>query len=142
MSIDDLPAVNATLNAISTILLTIGFVQIKRGNQKTHRNCMVAALVTSTLFLICYVIYHKYEGHTRFTDPEWFRPIYLFILATHVPLAALQVPLILITFTQAVRGQFETHKRFARWTFPIWMYVSVTGVVIYFLLYHIFPQAR
>ena len=142
MSINDLPAVNASLNAISTILLTIGFIQIKRGNQTMHRNCMVAALVTSTLFLICYVIYHKYAGHTRFTNPEWFRPIYLFILATHVPLAALQVPLILVTFAHAMRGQFETHKRFARWTFPIWMYVSVTGVVIYFLLYHIFPQAR
>lgn len=141
MTINDLPAVNATLNGISTILLTIGFLQIRRGNQNAHRNCMVAALVTSTLFLICYVIYHKYAGHTRFMEPPWFRPIYLFILATHVPLAAIQVPLILITFTHAVRGKFETHKRFARWTFPIWMYVSVTGVLIYFLLYHIFPQA-
>lgn len=142
MSIEDLPAVNATLNGISTILLAAGFIQIKRGNKAAHRNCMVGALVASTLFLICYVIYHKYAGHTRFADPAWFRPIYLFVLATHVPLAALQVPLILITFSHAVRGQFETHKRFARWTYPIWMYVSVTGVLIYVLLYQVFPQAR
>ncbi|HEX5222988.1 MAG TPA: DUF420 domain-containing protein [Verrucomicrobiae bacterium] len=146
MSFTDLPAVNACLNSLSTLLLTAGFVFIKRGNQKAHRNCMISALVTSTGFLACYVFYHYKmkqvygEAHTKFLDPAWFRPIYLVILATHLIGAFLIVPLVLLTVSRALRQKFELHRRIARWTWPIWLYVSVTGVVIYLLLYQIFPQ--
>ncbi len=146
MSFTDLPAVNAGLNSLSTILLTAGFVFIKRGNQTAHRNCMVAALVTSTAFLVCYLYYHYAmkqaygEAHTRFLEPAWFRPIYLIILFTHLVGAVAIVPLVILTVSRAARQKFELHKKIARWTWPIWMYVSVTGVVIYLLLYQIFPQ--
>ena len=146
MSFSDLPAVNACLNSLSTVLLTVGFVFIKRGNKIAHRNCMVGALVTSTLFLVCYVFYHYKmkqvygEAHTKFLDPAWFRPIYLGILFTHLIGAFAIVPLVLLTVTRAIRQRFDLHKKVARWTWPIWMYVSVTGVVIYLLLYQIFPQ--
>jgi uncharacterized membrane protein YozB (DUF420 family) len=146
MSFTDLPAVNACLNSLSTLLLTVGFIFIKRGNQKAHRNCMIAALVTSTVFLACYVFYHYQmkqvygEAHTKFLDPAWFRPIYLVILFTHLIGAFLIVPLVLLTVSRAIRQKFDLHKKVARWTWPIWMYVSVTGVVIYLLLYQIFPQ--
>lgn len=146
MSFTDLPAVNACLNGLSTVLLTVGFVFIKRGNKTAHRNCMVAALVTSTIFLVCYLYYHYAmkraygEAHTRFLDPAWFRPIYLSILFTHLLGAFAIVPLVILTVSRALRAKFELHKKIARWTWPIWMYVSVTGVVIYFLLYQIFPQ--
>jgi uncharacterized membrane protein YozB (DUF420 family) len=146
MSFTDLPLVNACLNGLSTVLLTAGFVFIKRGRKLAHRNCMLAALVTSTIFLVCYLTYHYQmkqaygEAHTRFLEPAWFRPIYLTILFTHLLGAFAIVPLVLITLTRALRERFEAHKRIARWTWPVWMYVSVTGVVIYLLLYQIFPQ--
>ena len=146
MSFTYLPLVNAGLNGLSTLLLTAGFVFIKRGNKIAHRNCMLAALVTSTLFLVCYLTYHYQmkqvygEAHTRFLEPAWFRPIYLAILFTHLLGAFAIVPLVLITLTRALRERFDAHKRIARWTWPVWMYVSVTGVVIYLLLYQIFPQ--
>jgi len=147
MNFTDLPAVNAGLNSLATVLLAAGFVFIKRGNKLAHRNCMIAALVTSTVFLACYLTYHYKmkqvygEAHTKFVDPAWFRPIYLIILFTHLIGAFAIVPLVLITTTHAFKERFEAHKKIARWTWPIWMYVSVTGVVIYFLLYQIFPQA-
>lgn len=141
MSVEDLPAVNASLNFLSTVFLTLGFVMIKQGKKEAHRNCMVSAFVTSAVFLVCYLIYHYSAGHTKFTDPSWFRPWYLLLLFTHVVLAVAIVPLILVTFFHAIKGNFEKHKKVAKWTWPLWMYVSVTGVVIYFLLYHIFPQA-
>lgn len=146
MTFTDLPAVNATLNSLSAILLTAGFICIKRGKPIAHRNCMIAALVTSTLFLCCYLYYHyqmkQHSGaaHTKFLEPAWFRPIYLAILFTHLIGAFAIVPLVLMTVTRAARARFEAHKKIARWTLPIWMYVSVTGVLIYFLLYQIFPQ--
>ena len=146
MSFTDLPAVNAALNGLSAALLTAGFVFIKRGNKTAHRNCMVSALVTSTAFLVCYLYYHYQmkevygEGHTRFLNPAWFRPIYLTILFTHLVGAFVIVPLVIVTVSRAVRQKFELHKKIARWTWPIWMYVSVTGVIIYWLLYHKFPQ--
>ena len=140
MTISDLPLLNACFNTASAILLSAGYIFIKRGNQIAHRNCMISALVTSTLFLISYLTYHAFAGRTVFAHPAWFRPIYLGILLTHTVLAAVIVPLVLITVTFAFRGRFERHKRIARWTWPIWMYVSVTGVVIYLLLYQIFPQ--
>ncbi len=146
MSVHDLPAVNASLNGLSAIFLTAGCIFIRRKNKIAHRNCMVTAFVTSILFLTCYVIYHGYRywvlhiGPTRFLEPEWFRPIYLTILLTHTVLAVIIVPLILVTLNRARLQRFELHKKIARWTWPLWMYVSVTGVVVYWLLYIKFPQ--
>jgi len=146
MSVHDLPAVNASLNGLSGIFLTLGFIFIRRKNKIAHRNCMVSAFVTSILFLTCYLIYHGYRyfvlhvGPTRFLEPEWFKPIYLVILGTHTILAMVIVPLILITLWRAKKERFELHKKIARWTWPLWMYVSVTGVIVYLLLYQIFPQ--
>jgi len=140
MSLAQLPAVNASLNAISAVFLTAGFLLIKRKKQSAHRNCMIGALVASTLFLTSYLYYHFHAGRTVFQNPAWFRPIYLTLLWTHTTLAVLIVPMIIITVSRAAKQQFERHKQIARWTWPIWMYVSVTGVVIYFLLYHLFPQ--
>ena len=148
MSFTDLPAVNACLNSLSTILLITGFICIKRGNKLAHQKCMIAALLTSTLFLVCYLTYHYKmkqvygEAHTKFLDPAWFRPIYLAILFTHLIGAIAIVPLVILTTTRALRERFDAHKKIARWTWPIWMYVSITGVLIYFLLYQIFPQAK
>ena len=146
MSIYDLPAVNATLNGLSAIFLTLGFIFIKRGDKIAHRNCMISAFVTSIVFLSCYLTYHGYlyfalhRGPTRFLNPLWFRPIYLTILFTHTILAVIIVPLILRTLWLARKERFAAHKKIARWTWPLWMYVSVTGVVVYLLLYQIFPQ--
>ena len=141
MSLSDLPAVNACLNGLSAVFLTTGYVFIRRGNKIAHRNCMVSAFVTSTIFLICYLTYHfTVRTVTRFEKPEWFRPIYLTILLTHTVLAVVIVPLVLMTLGRAVKQRFDLHKKIARWTWPLWMYVSVTGVVIYLLLYRIFPQ--
>jgi putative membrane protein len=146
MNIHDLPAVNASLNGLSALFLMLGFIFIKRGNKIAHRNCMISAFVTSILFLTCYVTYHTYRyevlhiGPTQFLEPHWFRPIYLTILITHTILAIVIVPLILITLSRAKRGRFDLHKKIARWTWPLWMYVSVTGVIVYLLLYQIFPQ--
>jgi uncharacterized membrane protein YozB (DUF420 family) len=148
MSFTDLPAVNAGLNSLATLLLTAGFIFIKRGDKIAHRNCMITALLTSMVFLVCYLTYHYKmkqvygEAHTRFLEPAWFRPIYLVILFTHLVGAIAIVPLVLITTTRAFKERFESHKKIARWTWPVWMYVSITGVVIYFLLYQIFPQPK
>ena len=146
MSLADLPAVNALLNGLSASFLTVGYVLIRQGRQEAHRKFMLAACVTSVLFLISYLTYHSYvayvlqRGPTRFVDPAWFRPIYLVILLTHTVLAVVILPMVLITLWNGLRGKFEQHRRIARWTWPLWMYVSVTGVMIYFLLYQIFPQ--
>ena len=146
MTILDLPAVNATLNGLSAILLSLGYFFIKRGNKIAHRNCMVSAFCVSVVFLICYLTYHTYlgvvlhRGPTHFVNPAWFRPIYLTILLTHTILAVTIVPMILMTLNRARLQRFDLHKKIARWTWPLWMYVSVTGVVVYLLLYQIFPQ--
>lgn len=145
MTIYDLPAVNASLNGLSAIFLSAGFVFIKRKNIKAHRNCMISAFVTSTLFLACYLTYHGYLAHlhrgpTKFVDPAWFKPIYLTILLTHTLLAVVIVPLVFMTLNRAFKERFDKHKKIAKWTWPLWMYVSVTGVIIYLLLYQIFPQ--
>jgi putative membrane protein len=146
MSFADLPAVNASLNGLSAIFLSAGYVLIRGGNRDAHRNCMIAAFVASALFLACYLTYHGYlayhlhRGPTIFKDPAWFRPAYLAILLSHTVLAIVIVPLALITLGRALRQRFELHRKIARWTWPLWMYVSVTGVVIYLLLYQIFPQ--
>jgi uncharacterized membrane protein YozB (DUF420 family) len=141
MTVHDLPAVNASLNGLSAIFLTAGYIFIRRKNQTAHRNCMMAAFVTSIVFLICYLTYHlNVQTVTRFRNPAWFRPVYLVILLTHTVLAIVIVPLILVTLYRAWRQRFDPHKKIARWTWPLWMYVSVTGVVVYLLLYRIFPQ--
>ncbi len=148
MTLSDLPAVNASLNGLSTVLLLLGWRHIKAGRRIAHRNCMIGAFVTSSLFLASYLTYHfqmqKLHGraHTSFTDPAWFRPIYLVILVTHLIGAFAILPLVTLTFQRAIRERFELHKQIARWTLPVWLYVSVTGVVIYLLLYQIFPQPR
>ena len=146
MQLQDLPLINAVLNSCSALLLLAGYVAIKRNQKERHKRCMVSALITSTLFLTCYVIYHVGmqrvygSAHTRFVDPAWFRPWYLALLASHLLLAIAIVPMVLMTVYHAIRGNFEKHRKIARWTWPCWMYVSVTGVVIYLLLYRIFPQ--
>ncbi len=140
MTLSDLPALNATLNAISAIFLACGYFFIRRKNILAHRNCMISAFCTSTVFLVCYLVYHFNVGRTNFVKPPWFRPIYLTLLLTHTVLAVVIVPMIFITLSRALRAKFDLHKKIARWTWPLWMYVSVTGVIIYFLLYQIFPQ--
>jgi uncharacterized membrane protein YozB (DUF420 family) len=146
MTIHDLPAVNATLNGLSAVFLAAGFLFIRRGNKPAHRNCMIAAFGTSAVFLACYVTYHTWlavvlhQGPTRFENPQWFRPFYLAILMSHTLLAVVIVPMIFITLSRAWRERFDRHKQIARWTWPLWMYVSVTGVLIYWLLYVRFPQ--
>jgi uncharacterized membrane protein YozB (DUF420 family) len=142
VNFSDLPAVNATLNGITTILLSLGLYFILRKNIRAHYTCMLSALCCSILFLICYLTYHFKAHFTRFTNPPGFRPIYLTLLATHTFLAVIIVPLVIITLSRALRQRFDLHKKIARWTWPIWMYVSVTGVIIYLLLYKIFPQTR
>jgi len=142
MTLHDLPAVNGTLNGLSAVLLTAGYVFIRKKNMRAHRNCMSSAFVTSIVFLCCYLTYHIFVHHvTIFKEPAWFRPIYLTILFTHLVLAIVIVPLVLMTLNRAFKERFELHKKIARWTWPLWMYVSVTGVIVYLILYQIFPQA-
>jgi len=133
--VHSLPAVNATLNALSGILLLIGYVLIRTGRIQQHRRCMIAAFVTSSLFLICYIIYHAQVGSVRFTRQGFVRPLYFTILITHVTLAALVLPLAIVTLSRGLKSRYSQHRRIARWTFPIWMYVSITGVLVYVLLY-------
>ena len=141
MSLQDLPAVNASLNALTTVLLFTGWNFIRRGNRIGHRNCMIAALVSSAIFLACYLTYHfKVKAITRFVDPPAWRPVYLTILFTHTMLAVVIVPMVAMAFSRAFKQRFELHKKIARWTLPLWLYVSITGVVIYLMLYQIFPQ--
>lgn len=141
MTVHDLPACNATFNGLAGVFLSFGYYFIKRGKVIAHRNCMISAVCSSALFLTGYLTYHfTVRGVTHFRNPAWFRPIYLTILLTHTVLAVVIVPLVLITLSRALRQRFDQHKRIARWTWPIWMYVSVTGVLIYLLLYQIFPQ--
>jgi len=141
MSLHDLPAINASLNALSAVFLLFGYGFIRRRQEAAHRRCMIAALGTSALFLVCYLTYHfTVKTVTHFHDPARFRPFYLALLLSHTVLAAVIVPMILVTATRALRQRFDAHKKIARWTWPLWMYVSVTGVVIYLLLYQVFPQ--
>ena len=135
MEVTDLPALNACLNSISTILLGAGYYFIRRREIARHKMSMIAAFVCSILFLTSYLIYHYHVGSIPFTGRGWIRPVYFTILITHIILAAAIVPLALITLYRAWRGQFDRHKRIGRWTWPLWMYVSVTGVVIYLMLY-------
>lgn len=142
MTVSDLPPLNATLNAISTVLLTLGFIFINRGQRIAHRNCMIAAFVTSSIFLVTYVI-HKiliHGVHTPFGGEGFIRTVYYVMLTSHIILAMVIVPLALMTMSRAVKQKYELHKKIARWTWPLWMYVSVTGVLVYFFLYVWFPK--
>ena len=135
MTVHSLPAINATLNAISTVLLVTGYVHIRGRHVAMHKRCMIAACVTSTLFLACYVIYHLQVGSVPFTRQGFVRPLYFTILLTHVILAASVPPLAIITLWRGLKSRFDRHRAIARWTLPIWLYVSVTGVLVYVLLY-------
>ena len=135
MSVHDLPAVNALLNALSGLLLLTGYALIRTGRREQHRRVMLAAFATSSLFLVCYVVYHAQVGSVRFTREGLVRPIYFTVLITHVTLAAAVLPLAIVTLTRGLSGRFTQHRRIARWTFPVWLYVSVTGVLVYVLLY-------
>ena len=137
MSVTDLPTVNATLNAISTALLITGWILIKRGRRIAHRNVMLTAFATSVLFLISYLIYHAQVGSVRFTKQGPIRTVYFTILLTHTILAAAIVPLVLITLSRGLSARYDRHRRIARWTLPLWLYVSVTGVVVYLMLYRL-----
>ncbi|HEU5453466.1 MAG TPA: DUF420 domain-containing protein [Terriglobales bacterium] len=133
------PAIDATLNGASAALITMGVALIRRGRQGAHRACMIAAVVTSSLFLCSYLYYHAHVGTTRFLAHGWIRPVYFSVLLTHTILAAAIVPLVIVTLSRALRGRFDRHRAIARWTYPAWLYVSVTGVVIYLLLYRLTP---
>ena len=135
MTISDLPALNATLNGTAACLLLIGYRFIRRGQIRQHRATMLAACAVSTAFLTSYLIYHAHVGSKPFPGHGPIRSVYLTILLTHVVLAAAVVPLALITVIRGLRGRFDRHRAIARWTFPIWLYVSVTGVLVYVLLY-------
>jgi len=137
----DLPALNAVLNGTSAVFLAAGFVAIRRRLIRLHRACMLTAFCTSIAFLVSYLTYHLQVGTTRFPGQGWARTVYLTILGTHTALAALIPFLAVATLTLALRGRFARHARLARWTLPAWFYVSVTGVVIYVLLYHVYARA-
>tara|TARA_R110000868_G_scaffold383578_9_gene650717 strand:- start:8263 stop:8832 length:570 start_codon:yes stop_codon:yes gene_type:complete len=132
--IKNLSALNATFNSLSTLFLLLGFREIKRRNFVKHMNYMISAFVTSALFLVSYIIYHHFAGDTLFGGEGIIRPIYFFILISHIVLSAFVVPLVLTSFFFAFSGKFETHRKVSKWTFPIWLYVSVTGVLVFILL--------
>jgi uncharacterized membrane protein YozB (DUF420 family) len=135
LSIHDLPAINATLNAISGVLLVIAYALIRARRIEQHRAVMIAAFATSSLFLVCYIIYHAQVGSVPFTRQGFVRPLYFTILITHVTLAAAVLPMAIVTLSRGLKARYSQHRRIARWTFPIWLYVSVTGVLVYVLLY-------
>ena len=140
MDVSFLPHVNAALNATSGILLLTGYYFIRRGEIETHRKFMLGAVTASGLFLVSYLIYHFNHGATTFKGPPTARTIYLFILGTHTILAAVVAPMVLVTLHRALSARFDRHRRLARITFPLWAYVSVTGVIVYLLLYQIYPS--
>jgi putative membrane protein len=137
MSFTDLSTVNAVLNLISFILLTSGYIQIKRKNRLSHMRIMIAALVTSGLFLVSYLIYHAQVGSVPYPHHDWTRFLYFIILIPHILLAALMVPFILLAVRYALREEFEKHKKLMRWVWPVWVFVSISGVVVYLMLYRL-----
>jgi uncharacterized membrane protein YozB (DUF420 family) len=135
-----LPHLNATLNASSFVLLSSGYHFIRRRNIPAHRNCQIAALTASVLFLISYIVYHAHHGVTKFAGQGIARPVYFTILFTHTVLAVVIVPFFIVTWLRARRKDFQRHKAIARWTLPLWLYVSATGVIVYLMLYHLYPS--
>ena len=134
-----LPPLQAILNTMATILMSTGYYFIRNKNQAAHRACMIGTLVISGLFLISYSYYHLKIGNIPFAGQGIIRPVYFTILATHVLLAAITVPLVITTVAFILKGKRENHRRLARWTLPIWLYVSITGVIIYLMAFHIYP---
>ncbi|MFT3784501.1 MAG: DUF420 domain-containing protein [Nibricoccus sp.] len=142
MNVEVFPALNASLNGLAAVFMTAGFLSIKTKRVALHRACMIAAVIVSTLFLISYVIYHTQKGEpTRFGGTGAIRSVYLVMLASHILLAMAVVPLVLRSVYLAAKGRFEQHRAWVRWTFPIWYYVSITGVLVYFFLYQWWPHA-
>ena len=140
MTVTDLPAINASLNGLSTVFIVTGLLLIKAGRKFAHMVAMICALVTSALFLACYLTYHvNTAAVTKFTHPGWPKTLYFFILATHVPLAAAILPLVILTVVPALRARYDRHRKWAKITAPLWLYVSVTGVLVYLMLYAWFP---
>ena len=137
MTVTDLPALNASLNAISFVLLVTGYYFIRTKQWRKHRACMIAALVMSGLFLTSYVIYHAQVGSVPFQKTGWIRTLYFVVLIPHVILAALMVPPVIITVSRGLSAKYDKHRRIARWTLPIWLYVSITGVIVYVMLYRL-----
>ncbi len=137
ISLADLPALNAMLNGLSFIFLMVGFYFIKNNKITAHKTCMLTALSVSVLFLISYLTYHFNVGSVRYTKQGWVRPVYFTILITHTVLAITLVPMIAVTLIQVLKDKFDKHRKIARWTLPIWMYVSITGVLIYMMLYQL-----
>ncbi len=132
------PAIDASLNGASAVLLVTGRALIKQGKMAAHRAVMITALVSSSLFLACYLYYHYHVGSVHFQGQGVWRPVYFTILTSHTILAAVIVPMIIITLSRALRQRYDRHRAIARWTYPLWLYVSVTGVIVYFMLYHLF----
>lgn len=130
---------NASLNGLSAVLLACGYVAIRRGNMKVHKGFMIAAFSVSTAFLASYLVYHYRVGHVPFAGQGWIRPVYFTLLISHSILAAVIVPMILVTLRRAWLAKFDRHRIIARWTLPLWFYVSVTGVIVYLLLYQVYP---
>jgi len=137
MDVRDLPALNALLNTTSAVLLAAGYRLIRQGRREAHRMAMTAALAVSALFLASYLVYHAQAGSVKFTKTGWVRPVYFTILISHTVLAACVAPMALVTVWRAWKGRFERHRRLARITLPLWLYVSVTGVIVYLMLYHL-----
>ncbi len=138
MEIADLPALNASLNALSTVFLITGYLFIRRQRRQAHKRCMLAALTVSTLFLVSYVTYHYHAGSRPFLGQGVVRVVYFAILIPHVLLAATVLPLALVTTGRGLRGEYDRHVKVARWTLPLWLYVSVTGVIVYLMLYRLY----
>jgi putative membrane protein len=140
LGVHDLPVINATLNGLATVLLLTAFYFIKQRNIAAHRRTMLTAFAVSCVFLVCYLVYHYNVGSVRFDKPGWVRVAYLCILGTHTALAVTVPFLAIITLRRGLKGDYVGHKKIAHWTFPIWLYVSVTGVVVYLLLYQVRPR--
>lgn len=138
MGVNDLSTLNAILNFTSFILLVLGYRQIKKGNRENHKRFMLSAAICSALFLISYLTYHYFVGSVKFQGEGWSRPIYFTILISHTLLAVVLAPMAVVTLYRGLKGKFTLHKKLAKKTFPIWIYVSVTGVLVYLMLYHIF----
>ncbi len=134
------PVLNAFLNGTSAVLIATGVLLIRKQRRVAHKRVMLAAFVTSSVFLACYLYYHAHAGHVKFAGHGLSRRVYFAILTSHTILAAVVVPLVIVTLVRAFRGRFDRHRLIARWTYPVWLYVSVTGVVIYLMLYKLFPR--
>jgi uncharacterized membrane protein YozB (DUF420 family) len=140
LNVHDLPVVNATLNGLATLLLLTGYALIRQGKMNAHHKVMVTAFTVSCVFLVCYLIYHWNVGLVKFDKAGWVRVVYLWILGTHTVLAATVPVLAIVTLRRALNAQYKRHRAIAKWTFPIWLYVSITGVVVYLLLYQVRPR--